>query len=585
MRFTYLIVVFIAIAHSPYAQNIYFNRVYDYNNQYDGFFSHIVSSDEEIYAVGRTLTISSPLINNSLFTKIDNNGNVVFNVANGYFSNNVGIAYGATVVENTYTNQIVVTGSVYDSVENGVDMYLHAFSKTGDSLWFVNLDAGYSDWAHGVSVDDDGGMLVVGHKFTDTSLNASQIVIIKTDSVGNKLWQKEYGIPNAINYGYHMKKTPDGGYIVSAERHDNGNQNPNLMLMKLDSLFNEEWSKTYDAGYYEFMGWYSNVIVTSENIYAVGLQSYFAPSSGSQRNKEIILKTDMDGNEIWMKLRGETFNDIGNVGIVEANFNEFVILGFSVSDTGTFAGGNATLTKIDSSSNIIWRREINYWDDKNSEQPVPYHLTRYPNGDLLFSGYNIYNPHPSKNNAWLVKTDSCGYTEGDVSTAIISIAQTQQQTIALSSANSIYCDLRWYFGDGDSSTANNPTHTYTDTGTYTIMLITRAGNDYDTAYITIQVTDTGIITNTLQTEIKIAFNIMPNPATDFMIIKGDIPPVYKQINFSVYDMVGKEVLQQTFQQRQILEQINVSQWARGMYSYRVTANGKMLKTGKVIIEH
>jgi hypothetical protein len=29
----------------------------------------------------------------------------------------------------------------------------------------------------------------------------------------------------------------------------------------------------------------------------------------------------------------------------------------------------------------------------------------------------------------------------------------------------------------------------------------------------------------------------------------------------------------------------VSQWARGMYSYRVAANGKMLKTGKVVVEH
>ncbi len=78
---------------------------------------------------------------------------------------------------------------------------------------------------------------------------------------------------------------------------------------------------------------------------------------------------------------------------------------------------------------------------------------------------------------------------------------------------------------------------------------------------------------------------MPNPVSNVMIIKGDIPPVYEQITFSVYDMVGKEIWQQTFQQGQILEQIDVSQWARGMYSYRVAANGKMLKTGKVMVEH
>jgi hypothetical protein len=44
-------------------------------------------------------------------------------------------------------------------------------------------------------------------------------------------------------------------------------------------------------------------------------------------------------------------------------------------------------------------------------------------------------------------------------------------------------------------------------------------------------------------------------------------------------------LQQIFQQGQILEQIDVSQWARGMYSYRVTSKGKILKAGKVVVEH
>jgi guanylate kinase len=78
---------------------------------------------------------------------------------------------------------------------------------------------------------------------------------------------------------------------------------------------------------------------------------------------------------------------------------------------------------------------------------------------------------------------------------------------------------------------------------------------------------------------------MPNPAFNFIILKEDIPPVYEQVTFTVYHIVGKEILQQKYRQGQILEQINVSQWARGMYSYKVTAQGKVLKTGKVVVEH
>jgi hypothetical protein len=285
-----------------------------------------------------------------------------------------------------------------------------------------------------------------------------------------------------------------------------------------------------------------------------------------------------------MKLEDEPLRNYYYRGIVQTTKSEFVILSGVANDTGLYPLSRALLIKIDSAGNHLWKREITHYNDGRYEMGYSNHITVDDDGGFTFSGY-IQHFSPTKNDAWLVKTDSCGYTEGDESTAIISIMQIQQQTISLSNTNSIFCDLRWYFGDGDSSTINSPTHTYNDTGTYTITLITRAGNDYDTATITIYVTEDDIITNTLQTEVKIAFNIMPNPASNFIILKGDIPPLYNHITFSVYDIVGKEILQQSFQQGQVLEQINVSQWARGLYNYKVIANDKLLKAGKVVVEH
>ena len=45
----------------------------------------------------------------------------------------------------------------------------------------------------------------------------------------------------------------------------------------------------------------------------------------------------------------------------------------------------------------------------------------------------------------------------------------------------------WYFGDGDTSTATNPSHTYANTGTYTVMLIACDTVTCDTATLNINV--------------------------------------------------------------------------------------------------
>ena len=51
------------------------------------------------------------------------------------------------------------------------------------------------------------------------------------------------------------------------------------------------------------------------------------------------------------------------------------------------------------------------------------------------------------------------------------------------------CDeIIWHFGDGDSATGVNPTHTYTDTGTYSVTIVATLGGGQctDTAHLTVE---------------------------------------------------------------------------------------------------
>lgn len=60
----------------------------------------------------------------------------------------------------------------------------------------------------------------------------------------------------------------------------------------------------------------------------------------------------------------------------------------------------------------------------------------------------------------------------------------------------------WYFGDGNSSQLINPIHTYTDTGSYQVMLIgidSNSCNIADTAFLDVEVHDDSIVANFLPT--------------------------------------------------------------------------------------
>lgn len=77
----------------------------------------------------------------------------------------------------------------------------------------------------------------------------------------------------------------------------------------------------------------------------------------------------------------------------------------------------------------------------------------------------------------------------------------------------------WNFGDGNTSTDQNPTHTYSQGGTYTVSLYVEntGGNDTETKtdYITID-TPVSVKDNTTKT-----VNIFPNPASEQLTVVAE----------------------------------------------------------------
>src|SRR5205823_6525502 len=96
------------------------------------------------------------------------------------------------------------------------------------------------------------------------------IYIVKTDSHGDTLWTKSYGVNlnDAMNDAYSIRQTNDSGYIIAGVV-----ESPSAgkfgILIKTDELGNIEWNKLYGTADTTSDGFFSSVEQTPDNGYIV----------------------------------------------------------------------------------------------------------------------------------------------------------------------------------------------------------------------------------------------------------------------------------------------------------------------------
>lgn len=137
----------------------------------------------------------------------------------------------------------------------------------------------------------------------------------------------------------------------------------------------------------------------------------------------------------------------------------------------------------------------------------------------------------------------------------------------------------WDFGDGNNSTSQNPTHTYTASGLYTVQLIVSNSCGSDTTMQAIPISNTSI--NNIEATKQLKLSVQPNPFKDFTILSFDNPE-QATFNLNITDLQGRNV-------RNYLNiitgtiRIDKKELASGTYLY--TLIGKETSaTGKLIVQ-
>jgi hypothetical protein len=222
-------------------------------------------------------------------------------------------------------------------------------------------------------------------------------------------------------------KADDGGYYIlsssysgisgnkTAPNYSQWNSYSDFWLIKTDSLFNNEWQKSFGGNSWDSP--YRILKDDVDNLYLIGYTE--SDSSGNQTVGTFgdddadgwIIKTDANGNELWQKKFGGELIDVIRDAII-VNSRIYCIAssnsGISGVKTDTCRGGyDYWLFSIDTAGNMLWDKTFGGTANDYPNAIVTSNDVLYINGISSSSASGEKSEDNLGNtNVWLLKVDT-----------------------------------------------------------------------------------------------------------------------------------------------------------------------------------
>lgn len=279
-----------------------------YGSQVNASCRHMIQADGGGYfLLGIANQTEIPELNGDPYLiKVDSSGNILWEKTYGGPRYDIGL--GMVLTDD---GGLMIVGQVMSAGNNGMDVWLIRVDADGNRIWSNTFGGPMDEFMGGIYPTSDGGYLLGGNIIDPDDIIAdagaegyggfdgrSNIHLIKIDQNGNPLWFKTFESEDNT-LASAATATPDGGFLICANILYFPVNDNDLLLMKVDSDGNEEWTRTWETEKPSI----SAIIPTSDGNYLIS--GRIAPvNSTSLECNFYFLKVRPNGNEIWNKRYG-----------------------------------------------------------------------------------------------------------------------------------------------------------------------------------------------------------------------------------------------------------------------------------------
>ncbi len=236
--------------------------------------------------------------------------------------------YGGTDLEEGWGDIVqcsdagfIVAGRTRSYGAGSSDVWVLRIDSAGQHMWNQTFGGASHEYASGIIPCSGGGFAISGTTYS-FGLGPSDVWLIRIDDAGNHLWNRTYGGASG-EYGGAVVECTGGGFAITGSTY-NSTTDYDALLVRTDSLGNLLWNQTYGGDDYDRTG---DIIQSVNGGFALlgTTESYVGASDDVW-----LIRTNAAGDLMWNRTYDGHSFDFG-YGLVESN-NDFVLVGVTTGD-------------------------------------------------------------------------------------------------------------------------------------------------------------------------------------------------------------------------------------------------------------